>query len=177
MEELIAKKYIKALKQGSDLESMKNITEVFSVLADAFSNEKFVSIVNNPHVNVSDKATILLDAVKSAESEGVNNLIKLLVENKRINIIPAIANELQKDMAKSTKTYDGVIYSDSEIDTKVMTELSDGLNKRFDSTITLTFVKNDFNGIKVEVEGLGVEINFSKDRINNQIIEHIIKAI
>ena len=177
MEELIAKKYIKALKQGSDLESMKNITEVFSVLADAFSNEKFVSIVNNPHVNVSDKATILLDAVKSAESEGVNNLIKLLVENKRINIIPAIAKELQKDMDKSTKTYDGVIYSDSEIDTKVMTELSNGLNKRFDSTITLSFVKNDFNGIKVEVEGLGVEINFSKDRINNQIIEHIIKAI
>lgn len=177
MEELIAKKYIKALKQGSDLESMKNITEVFSVLADAFGNEKFVSIVNNPHVSKSDKATILLDAVKSAKSEGVNNLIKLLVENKRINIIPAIANELQKDMSKSTKTYDGVIYSDSEIDTKVMTELSDGLNKKFGSTITLSFVKNDFNGIKVEVEGLGIEINFSKDRINNQIIEHIIKAI
>jgi len=177
MEELIAKKYIKALKQGSDLESMKNFTDVFTVLADAFQNEKFVSIVNNPHINVGDKSVILLEAVKSAESESVNNLIKLLVENKRINIIPAIASELQKDMDKSTKTYEGVIYSDSEIDTKVMTELSDGLSKKFDSTISLSFVKNDFNGIKVEVEGLGIEINFSKDRINNQIIEHIIKAI
>jgi F-type H+-transporting ATPase subunit delta len=38
-------------------------------------------------------------------------------------------------------------------------------------------VKNDFNGIKVAVEGLGIEINFSKDRIDSQIIEHIIKAI
>jgi F-type H+-transporting ATPase subunit delta len=177
MEELIAKKYIKALKQGSDLESMKSLTEVFSILADAFNDEKFVSIVSNPHIDVNQKATILLDAVKSAESESVNNLIKLLVENKRINVIPAIAKELKKDMAKSTKTYEGIIYSDSEIDTKVMTELSDGLSKKFDSTITLIFVKNDFNGIKVEVEGLGIEINFSKDRINNQIIEHIIKAI
>ena len=177
MEELIAKKYIKALKQGSDLESMKKITEVFSVLADAFRDEKFVSIVNNPHINVNDKAPILLDAVKSVESEGVNNLIKLLVENKRINIIPAIAKELQKNIANSTKTYNGVIYSDSEIDTKVITELSNGLNKKFDSAIFLSFVKNDFNGIKVEVEGLGIEINFSKDRINSQIIEHIIKAI
>jgi F-type H+-transporting ATPase subunit delta len=177
MEELIAKKYIKALKQGSDLESMKNMTDVFSILADAFQNEKFVNIVNNPHVNVNDKSTILLEAVKSSESVRINNLIKLLVENKRINIIPAIAKELKKDMAKSTKTYEGVIYSNSEIDTKVMTELSNGLSKKFDSTITLSFVKNDFNGIKVEVEGLGIEINFSKDRINNQIIEHIIKAI
>lgn len=177
MEELIAKKYIKALKQDSDLESMKIITEVFSVLADAFGNEKFVSIVSNPHINVNDKANILLDAVKSVESEGVNNLIKLLVENKRINIIPAIATELKKDMANSTKTYDGIIYSDSEIDASVITELSNGLSKKFDSTITLSFIKSDFNGIKVEVEGLGIEINFSKDRINNQIIEHIIKAI
>jgi len=56
-------------------------------------------------------------------------------------------------------------------------ELSSGLNKKFNSTITLTFVKNDFNGIKVEVVGLGIEINFSKDRIDSQMIEHIIKAI
>lgn len=177
MEELIAKKYIKALNTGSDLASMQNVSEVFSVLADSFSNDKFVSIISNPNVPAADKSVILLDAVKSAQSDKINNLIKLLVENKRINIIPAIAKELQKDIANTTKTYKGIIYSDSDIDAKVITELSNGLNKKFDSTITLEFVKNDFNGIKVEVVGLGVEINFSKDRIDSQIIEHIIKAI
>jgi len=177
MEELIAKKYIKALKAGSDLASIQNVSEVFTVLADSFSDDKFVSIIVNPHVNAQDKADILLDAVKSAQSDMVNNLIKLLVENKRLNIIPAIAKELKKDIANTTKTYEGVIYSDSDIDAKVITELGNGLNKKFDSTISLTFVKNDFNGIKVEVTGLGIEINFSKDRIDSQIIEHIIKAI
>ncbi|MDQ7066553.1 MAG: F0F1 ATP synthase subunit delta [Sulfurimonas sp.] len=153
------------------------MSEVFSVLADSFRDDKFVSIVANPNISAREKSAILLDAVKPAESKQINNLIKLLVENKRINIIPAIASELKKDIANSTKTYDGIIYSDSDIDTKVITELSNGLNSKFNSTITLTFVKNDFNGIKVEVEGLGVEINFSKDRIDSQIIEHIIKAI
>jgi len=100
-----------------------------------------------------------------------------LVENKRVSIIPAIAKELKKDIAKTTKTYEGVIYSDSDIDTKVIDQLAQGLSKKFDSTISFSFVKNDFNGIKVEVEGLGIEINFSKDRIDSQIIEHIIKAI
>ena len=177
MEELIAKKYIKALNTGSDLATMQSVCEVFSVLADSFTDDKFVSIVANPHVNASDKYGILLDAVKSAQSEQINNLIKLLVENKRINIIPAIASELKKDIANSTKTYEGIIYSDSDIDAKVITELSNGLNNKFNSTITLTFIKNDFNGIKVEVVGLGIEINFSKDRIDSQMIEHIIKAI
>jgi len=177
MEELIAKKYIKALNTDSDLVTMQNVSEVFSVLADSFSNDKFVSIISNPNVAAADKSVILLDAVKSAQSDKINNLIKLLVENKRINIIPAIAKELEKNIANTTKTYNGIIYSDSDIDAKVITELSNGLNKKFDATITLEFVKNDFNGIKVEVVGLGVEINFSKDRIDSQIIEHIIKAI
>ena len=84
---------------------------------------------------------------------------------------------MRKDVANTTKTYDGIVYSDSDIDAKVVQDLSDGLSKRFDSKITLEFIKNDFDGIKVDVEDLGVEINFSKTRIDSQIIEHIVKAI
>ena len=177
MEELIAKRYIKALKSSSDEKSMANITTVFSALADSFKDDKFIQVIGNPNVQAAEKLEILLEAVKSAKSNQIDNLIKLLVENKRINIIPAMAVELKKDVATSTKTYDGVISSNSDIDAKVVAELSGGLSKKFDSNITLTSIKNDFNGIKVEVEGLGVEINFSKDRIDSQFIEHIIKAI
>ena len=177
MEELIAKRYIKALKDGSDIASMQNVTSIFTTLAESFKDDKFVSIVTSPNVDAKAKSEILLEAVKPANSDKLNNLIKLLVENKRINIIPAMAEELQKDLANETKTYEGVVYSDSDIDKKVIDELSSGLSKKFDSTISLTFSKTDFNGIKVEVEGLGIEINFSKDRIDSQIIEHIIKAI
>lgn len=177
MEELIAKKYIKALTDNSDIESIQNSADVFSVIADSFADEKFRSIIISPLVSGNDKENILLDAVKSASSDRINNFIKLLVENKRLDIIPAIAKELKKDIANSTKTYTGIIYSDSDIELKVLEELSNGLSTKFNSTITLSFVKNDFNGIKVEVAGLGIEINFSKDRIDSQIIEHIIKAI
>lgn len=177
MEELIAKRYIKALKSNSDLASMENVSTIFSTLAESFKDDKFVGIIANPNIPAKDKSDILLEAVKSADSIKINNLIKLLVENKRINIIPAMANELKKDVANSTKTYSGTISSNSDINNSVIEELSSGLGKRFDSTISLTSVKNEVNGIKVEVEGLGIEIDFSKDRIDSQIIEHIIKAI
>jgi F-type H+-transporting ATPase subunit delta len=177
MEELIAKRYIKALTKDVEIESVKNMTTVFSALAEAFNDTKFDAIFNNPDVSIADKQAILLDAVKAANSERINNFIKLIVENKRISVIPAISVELQKSVANSTKTYSGVVYSDSDIDTKVINELSDGLSKRFDANISLDSVKNDFNGIKVGVESLGVEINFSKERIDSQIIDHIIKAI
>ena len=177
MEELIAKKYIKAIKKSSDLETMQNMTLIFSTIAEAFDNEKFIQIINNPDVSKDQKSEILLSAVKSAGSKDVDNLIKLLAEHNRINIIPAIAEVMRKDVADTTKNYDGIVYSDSDIDTKVIEDLSSGLGKRFDSNISLAFVKNNFNGIKVDVQDLGVEISFSKSRINSQIIEHIIKAI
>ena len=177
MEELIAKRYIKAIKKSSDVESMKNMTLIFSTLAEAFNDKKFVQIINNPAVSKEQKSEILLASVKSADSKDVNNFIKLLAEQNRINIIPAIAEVMRKDVADTSKDYNGIIYSDSDIDAKVISDLSEGLGKKFDSNISLEFVKNDFNGIKVDVADLGVEINFSKSRINNQIIEHIVKAI
>ena len=177
MEELIAKRYIKAIVDGASISDMENIAAVFSTLAISFKDEKFLNIIDNPNVSISDKASILLDGVKSANSERINNFIKLIVENKRINIIPAIAEGMRKGLADATKTYEGTIYSDSDIDAKVISELGNGLSKKFDSKITLVHVKNDFNGIKVDVDDLGVEINFSSTRINNQMIEHIIKAI
>jgi len=177
MEELIAKRYIKAIKDSAGMDSMGSMTSIFSVLAESFKDKKFINIINSPDVDTDDKLNILLDAVKSADSKEINNLIKLIVENGRINIIPAMAEEMRKDVANTTKTYEGVVYSDSDIKAKTVQDLSDGLSKRFDSKITLAFVKNDFDGIKVDVEDLGIEINFSKTRIDSQIIEHIVKAI
>jgi len=177
MEELIAKRYLKAIKQSSNAETMQNIALIFSVLAQSFNNEKFNQIINNPDVSKNQKSGILLAAVKSAGSKDVENLIKLLAEHNRIHIIPTIAEIMRKDIAKTNKSYSGIVYSDSEIDAKVIEDLGNGLGNRFNSKITLKFVKNDFNGIKVDVEDLGVEISFSKSRINSQIIEHIAKAI
>jgi len=177
MVEQIAKRYIGALKQSVDLKSLKIISSIFSELALSFKDESFTNIINNPSVKADDKSNILLDAVKSAKSDQLNNLIKLLSEHKRLNIIPAIATELEKDLARTNKSFSGFVYSDEKITAKVIKDLSIGLGAKYDSKITLEFVQNDFNGIKVDVEDLGIEINFSKTRINNQIINHIVKAI
>ena len=177
MEELIAKRYIKALLSDSDIAFAQSVAIIFEGLSDSFKNKKFLNIIASTDISADEKASLLLDAVKCANSQRVNNFIKLLVENKRINIIPAIAEELRKNLADMTKTYSGVVLSNTNIKAKIIKDLSKGLSEKYNSKIVLSFEKTDFNGIKVEVDDLGIEINFSKDRINSQIIEHIIKAI
>jgi len=177
MEELIAKRYVKALKSLMDQDALSHAADIFSALATQFSDAKFVDIVDNPDVENSFKESLLLSAVEHANSSAINNLIKLLVEKKRIDIIPAMANELRLEIARMTKNYHGIVFSDSDIDASTIEGLSVGLGKKVDATVALEFIKTDFDGIKVEVEDLGLEINFSKNRLNAQLIEHILKAI
>ena len=35
----------------------------------------------------------------------------------------------------------------------------------------------DYDGIKVDIDGLGVEVGFSKERLKSQLIHHILKAV
>jgi F-type H+-transporting ATPase subunit delta len=177
MEELIAKRYIDALNSMVETSSFESYAKVFETLALEFKNEKFTAFINNPYIAKKEKETLLLDSVKSVESKEINNLISLLVEKNRIAVIPAIAEGMRKMMARSNKTYTGTVYSNSDINEESMKSISNGLSKKVDANVSLTFVKNDFAGIKVDVEDLGIEINFSKDRINSQLIEHILKAI
>jgi F-type H+-transporting ATPase subunit delta len=177
MNELIAKKYVQALEKSLDLESLGNTAEVLSALAKAIEDPSVASVLNAPQVSKEKRTEILTSAIKGANSKEIENLIKLLVENSRVNLIPDIANVLNKHIADIKKSYRGTVYSDSEIDSNILAQLQSGLGKKFDSTITLSYKKDDFDGIKVDVEDLGIEISFSKTRINKQIVEHILKAI
>ena len=177
MREIIAKKYVQALSDTFDGKSLENVAKVINSLAKAISDEKVAVIINAPEVSKEKKSEILLKSVKNVKSKELNNFLKLIVENGRIELIPDIANELNKIISKKKKSYKGIVYSDSDIDSKVLGDLEKGLGKKFDSKISLSFNKGDFDGIKVDVEDLGIEISFSKSRINNQIVEHILKAI
>ena len=177
MNEIVAKKYANALVKEFDLETLQNVSELLSALAEALSDAQIATVMNSPEVSKEKRSEILLAAVAGANSKQMENFVKLLVEHNRVALVADIAAVLKSYIADQKKEYTGVVYSDSDIDEKVLAELSSGLGKKFDANIALTFLKNDFDGIKVDVDGLGVEISFSRSRISDQIVDHILKAI
>lgn len=177
MEAMIAKRYVKALASLMDAEALANTKTLFDALSDAFEAKGFADVINDPQIEDSDKETLLLSVVEAAKSDAVNNLIKLLVEKRRLVLIPAIAEALRLELAGMNKTYEGKVYSNTAVEASTLAALSSDLGKKMDATITLAFVESDYDGIKVEVEDLGVEVSLSKTRMNAQLIEHILKAI
>jgi F-type H+-transporting ATPase subunit delta len=177
MEELIAKRYIKALSNCVDTESFKNASELFEILALEFKNKKFAQIMSSPSISKDVKSELLLAIVSKSDSKEINNLISLLVEHGRVGIIPAISKGMKKEIAHITKNYVGVVYCDTNVSSETIKGLSSGLSKKVDANIVLEFVKDDFDGVKVEVEDLGIEVQFSNTRLNHQLVDHILKAI
>ncbi|MFZ2889667.1 F0F1 ATP synthase subunit delta [Sulfuricurvum sp.] len=175
--ELIAKRYIKPLMESCDQASLENLAELLSNISKAYENEKFNLIMNSNDVNSGSKCQLVLDMVAPANSSTVNNLIKLLAENGRLPLIPVLASELKRSIASSKRTYKGRIYSNGVVDLTSVDLIARDLGIKTESVIALEYVASDFDGIRVEVDDLNVEINFSKSRLNAQLVEHILKAI
>lgn len=175
--ELIAKRYIKPLIEVCDQDALDNLLELLNTVAAAYKNDKFIAILHSNDVSDSTKSAMLLDVVAPANSKTANNLIKLLAENGRLNIVPVLAQELTREIGRIKRLYKGRVYCDSVIDKSSIDAIARDLGNKVGATISLEFVESDFDGVRVEVDDLNIEINFSKNRLNAQLIEHILKAI
>jgi len=176
MNDLVAKRYVKALVAGRDNKAITAVSNHITVISKAFADEKFNSIISSPEVSDSKKVELVTSLVKKP-SETLVNLVKLLGEKRRLDILPAIANELNVQIAKMNNNYVGVIYTNQELSSDYVSSIEAQFSKKFDVNLSLSQNVCDFDGIKVDIDGLGVEISFSKDRLKSQMIDHILKAV
>ncbi|WP_321470393.1 F0F1 ATP synthase subunit delta [Halarcobacter sp.] len=176
MNDLIAKRYVKALLDGRDVESATAICNDLKTISAAFCDEKFNSILASSEVKSTEKVELVISFLEKSSDE-LSNFIKLLGTNKRLNLIPAIVTELETKIAKMNNTYTGVVYTNKELTTDYVSSIEKQFSKKFDVKLTLSQNVCDYDGIKVDIDSLGVEISFSKERLKSQMIDHILKAV
>lgn len=173
---IATKKYVKAIIESFEGKELSSVEDIFSKLSSLFSVQKFSNIVHSPDVSTKDKKEFLLSII-GTDDKKISNLISLLCENGRLDLIPSIDKELKFQIAKQNNSYLGKIISDSAISKEQITTIEKKLSDKFGATIKLESIISDYPGVKVEVDNLGVETSFSLDRLKAQITEHILKAI
>jgi len=176
MEELVAKRYIKALVQSSSEGELEKYNDYLKVLSALFVDTQISSILKSPEIDENKKCELLLEAVKNVDSK-FKNLIRLLAEKKRISLVPDLSRELQNQLYFIKNEFKGKVYSEFDLSDDELKKIEETLSKRVGAKILLHKEPQKYDGIKVEVDSLGIEISFSRSRIKNQIIEHILKAI
>lgn len=176
MKELVAKKYVKAIMSDLSNNELEGFINSLSTIVNAFKIHKFRNIIISPSVKNDDKVDFILSLSDDKNSKFVN-FIKLLGENKRLELLPNIVDELITQKAKMDNVFHGKIYGNFDINQRQIEELENSFSKRFNAKIILQAVKNDYNGIKIELDDLGVEASLSIDRLKSQMTEYILKAI
>lgn len=176
MKDLIAKRYVKALIEGRELKEISEISEKLETISSAFTSEKFKSIVTSPQISEKDKTSFVMSLVGDS-SLALNNFVKLLGEKRRLDLIPFISEDLKIQISKMNNSYVGYIYTNKELSSDYVLKIEEQFSKKFNVKLSLSQNICDYDGIKVDIDGLGVEISFSKDRLRTQLIDHILKAV
>jgi len=175
MEELIAKRYATALSSVS--KDVKSNVGVLNVLTEVISVPEVKEVLVSPIVAAEKKTEMILSALGKDADTILVNFIKILGENKRLDLIPAIAKVLNADLQKESNQYEGVLKSSSKLEKEELAKLEKTLEKYTGSKIKLKQKKTDLDGIRVSVDDLGIEVNFSKQRVKEQLIDFIKKSL
>ena len=175
MEELIAKRYATALSSVS--KDVKGIVSVLNVLSEAISVPEVHGALTSPIVSADKKTEMILSSLGKEADTTLVNFIKILGENKRLDLIPAIAKVLNADIQKESNQYEGVLKSSSKLEKEELAKLEKTLEKYIGSKIKLKQEKTDLEGLRVSVDDLGIEVNFSKQRVKEQLIDFIKKSL
>jgi F-type H+-transporting ATPase subunit delta len=173
---VIAKRYVKAVKEEFSVELLEDLDTVLSTLSENFSDGRFKTILTSNLTSNSDKESILLASLQSAD-EKIQNFLKLLVKNGRLSELPAISKEVKALISAQKGRFSGEVLSSDSISVENVKAIADGLSKKLGKEIVLVSKKSEVSGVKVVVDELHIEIAISKNRIETDMINHILKAI
>ncbi|TLD96030.1 F0F1 ATP synthase subunit delta [Helicobacter jaachi] len=170
----IAKKYTQALINSSiKLDEMLNILKD---LSSSLQDKKVMSIIASPFLNKTQKEQLLLESIGNVDVK-IQNFFRLLVEEDRIQLIPYIAQELEKCLLARKKEYAATLVSKEELDSKTLDKIQASLAKKLGVKLSIKQKISGTDGIRLSVEDLGIEVSFSRERFSNDLKNHILKAL
>jgi F-type H+-transporting ATPase subunit delta len=103
------------------------------------------------------------------------NFVKILIINKRVDLLKPIYKAFNKLVSEATNTYEGVV--EAYISETGIQLLEKELGKRFNANIKLKLRQKPVGGIKLFIDVLNVEVALIEDRLKEDLIQSILKAI
>ncbi len=177
MNQLVAKRYVKALIESLGEKNIKAAQRSLAKIAKIFEDEKFAELMISPEVKKNQKEQLVIELLGKKADPKLVNFVKTLGIHNRFGLIPEISTLLQKEIERMENRYEGVVESKKPLDQKQLKELEKSLSRYVDAKVILRHAKSDRDGIKVMVEDLGIEASFSKERVASDMINHILKAL
>lgn len=118
-------------------------SQALAALAAIVSNEDAAALMDNPEIADDRLAQTVIEVAGSDLNEGATNLVRLLIENDRLSLVPSIATLFERQKADAEHRVDVQVTSAVEFSEAQRDALAKSLEKRLDRTVRLTFEQDD----------------------------------
>ena len=171
---MIVEKYTKALLLALNEDEVVKVYEAIAKVASIAKNPKFILVIKSPLLSIDEKVKILSE-IAECNNPKFLNFMRIVLENKRIDLLKDIHKRLYAKVSELKNTYAGFV--EGKVSEETLKALEEKLSQKFNATINLLLKERDINGLKVFVDVLNVEFALVEDKIKQDIISQILKAI
>jgi len=177
MNELIAKRYAKALMEVSSSKELKEQLAALQSLREVLALPESAEIVASPLVPETRKFELLIEPLREKVDGKLYNLLRIMGEKGRLDLLPALAEILAFEVKKEKNSFEGTVEADEELKKDEIKRLEKILNRYSGAEIKLKQVNKSGDGLYVAVEDLGLELSISKSRIKSDLLDFIQRAL
>lgn len=150
----VARPYAEAVyKHAAASGSLSQWSKMLQLAAMIAENGEFKLLIGNPMVTAKQLEEIFLDIGKSKFNSEARNLLMLLAENKRIQILPQISQLFEQLKAQHEGMLEAKIVSAFTLEGKQLKKLIDDLEQKFKRKIEAQVSVDPelIGGVKVEI--------------------------
>ena len=137
----IARPYADALFKASigspapDLGATSNWLDELAMIA---GNTQLLQFADSPKTTVDQSFDVISGVAKATLPAAAKNLLRMLIENGRLSVLPEIASQFRALKNASSGSSDAVVYSAFAIEGAALADLSATLEKRFGRKLNVT---------------------------------------
>ncbi len=138
----VARPYAKAIFEFALENSvLTDWSKILNALSSAASTEEALSFISNPSAKDSQLVDLFLDVYtktcKDKQGQSVENLLRLMVKNKRLNLLPEITQQFDAFKAEQEKTINVNIITFSPLSKEQSQQLEKKLSQRLNRDVVL----------------------------------------
>jgi F-type H+-transporting ATPase subunit delta len=177
MNDLIAKRYAKALMELVPQKELASQLEVLGQLSALFRQPETAELIGSPLVSNAQKFDLLVAPLKKKLDARLYRLLEVMSEKGRLDLVPELTGILAFESKKLSNKFEGTVEADEALPKGELKRLEEVLAKYSGAKIKLKQTSTSGDGLRVSVEDLGLELSFSKARVKSDLLDFIQRAL
>jgi len=140
----LARPYAQAVFElAQESKDFKSWSEALAFLAALVSDESIQDLINNPRVEQEQLQALFDELCGDRVPEGGRNLLRLMMDNDRVSLMPDVAAQYEILRAEAEGTVEAEVRSAKPMSDEQKEQLSKALEKRLGRKVKLTVYQDD----------------------------------